>query len=93
MRSFFCLVLGVLVAAVSLRSQNVNPNYPVEIQAQKQDRDWALNGMEQFIGGRRAKEEPIQQELVSLPAARTSVGYRSLKGCSEGSAVYCAIWR
>ena len=37
MRSFFCLVLGVLVAAVSLRSQNVNPNYPVEIQAQKHD--------------------------------------------------------
>jgi hypothetical protein len=35
MRSFFCLVLGVLVVASLLQSQNVNPNYPVELQAQK----------------------------------------------------------
>src|SRR6266849_2223830 len=36
MRSFFCAVLGISLLAVPLRSQNVNPNYPVlEIQAQK----------------------------------------------------------
>lgn len=36
MRSFFCVVLGISLLAVPLRSQNVNPNYPVQkIQAQK----------------------------------------------------------
>ena len=35
MRFFFRLVLGLSLVAVPLRSQNVNPNYPVDVQAQK----------------------------------------------------------
>lgn len=35
MRRLFCLTLGTLLFALPLRSQNVNPNYPAEVQAQK----------------------------------------------------------
>jgi hypothetical protein len=35
MRSPSCLVLGVVLVAITVRSQNVNPSNPVEIQAQK----------------------------------------------------------
>jgi hypothetical protein len=35
MRSLSCLVLGAMLVAITVRSQNVNPSNPVEIQAQK----------------------------------------------------------
>src|ERR1700675_810344 len=35
MRSILWLVPGALLLAVPLRSQNVNPNYPAEVQVQK----------------------------------------------------------
>jgi len=35
MRSWFCIALGAVLLAIPLQSQNVNPNNPVEVQAQK----------------------------------------------------------
>ncbi len=35
MRYRFCITLSALLLAIPLRCQNVNPNYPVDMQAQK----------------------------------------------------------